>query len=70
MNKNLSYQDYIEKNIYPDGKCFFRCISYYYRQTEEADLVFRDLLYQWVKNNKDLFLEMIPEETRKTEYFK
>ena len=56
-NTNLSYQDYIEKNIIPDGNCFFRCISYYYRQTQDAHLEFRDLLYQWKKNNKDLFLE-------------
>ena len=26
-NQNLSYLDYIEKNINEDGNCFYRCIS-------------------------------------------
>ena len=43
---NLSYLEYTEKNINPDGNCFYRCISYYYRQTKEAYPEFRTLLYE------------------------
>ena len=39
-NKNLSYIDYVEKENNPDGNCFFRTISYYFREYEEYYLDF------------------------------
>ena len=62
-NNNLPFTEYIQKNINPDGNCFYRCISYFFRQTEEAYPEFRNLLYDWMVNNKESFIDIIPEET-------
>ena len=37
INSNLhylTYMDYIEKDVEQDGNCYYRCLSYYYRNTE------------------------------------
>lgn len=60
--KTLSYLDYIEKEITPDGNCFFRAISYYFREDEENHFEFRRMLYEWLLENKSIFIEMFPEE--------
>ena len=33
--QKIEFNDYIIKDIYPDGNCFYRSISYFYRDTEE-----------------------------------
>lgn len=58
----LAYIEYIEKKIKGDGNCFFRAVSYYYRNNEDDHAELRLLLYQWLNNNRDLFINMIPEE--------
>ena len=60
--KNLSYLDYIEKEITPDGNCFFRAISFHFREDEENHFEFRRMLYEWLLENKSIFIEMIREE--------
>ena len=57
----LPYTEYIEKEITGDGNCFFRSLAYYYRNKEDDYNEFRILLYEWIKINKDLFIDMIPE---------
>ena len=61
-NEN-SYSEYIQKNIIHDDNYFFRYISYYYRQIEEAHSEFRTIIYDWTKNNTNLFLDITPIET-------
>ena len=39
---NLAYIDYYEKNFEPDGNCYFRYLSYYYRNTEDYYSQFRE----------------------------
>ena len=41
---DLSILEYYEKQITPDGNCYYRCLSYYYRGTEEYHLEFRQLI--------------------------
>ena len=48
--------DYFEKEIAQDGNCFFRAISYYYREDEDEHLEFRNLLYEWLKAHKEDFI--------------
>ena len=45
-SQNLSCMDYIEKSITSDGNCFFRAISYYFREKEDFHLEFRQMLYE------------------------
>ena len=59
----LAFMEYIEKNIGEDGNCFYRCLSYYYRKSENDHLEFRNILYYWLKNNKELFIDYILEDT-------
>ena len=40
-NHDLSQLDYYEKPITGDGNCYYRCLSYYYRGTEDYHLEFR-----------------------------
>ena len=44
-NHDLTPLDYYEKQITGDGNCYYRCLSYYYRDRENYYLEFRQLLY-------------------------
>ena len=53
----LNYMENIEKNITGDGNCFYRCISYYFLESEDFHLDYRNLLYEYMEKNKELFLD-------------
>ena len=59
--QKLPFTDYIEKIITGDGNCFYRAIFYNYKE-EDDHLEFRNLLYDWTKEHKEEYIEMIPEE--------
>jgi hypothetical protein len=60
-NKDLSFSEYYEKDVLPDGNCYYRVLSYYYRETEEFHKEFRELIYNLYINNKHMFLESVPD---------
>ena len=60
--KNLDANDFIIKNITGDGNCFYRTISYYYRDNEEENKDFRNLITEYIENNKDIFYDFITEQ--------
>ena len=63
----LNYMEYIEKAIVGDGNCFYRCISYYFLETEEFHLEYRNLLYDFMTKNKHLFIDFINDTNAEVE---
>ena len=60
--KQLNKSKYIEKEIIQDGNCFYRSLSYYYRQTEKDYNVFRQLIVSYIESNLDEYITFITEE--------
>ena len=58
---DLSILEYYEKQITPDGNCYYRCLSYYYRGTEEYHLEFRQLISELFENNLEKFISSYPD---------
>ena len=48
----ITYRIYFKK-IGKDGICFYRTLSYYFRDTEEDHKEFRDLVATYILNNPD-----------------
>ena len=46
---DLDYMNYMEKDIEKDGNCYYQCLSYYYRNTQEYHLEFRKLISEILK---------------------
>ena len=69
INKNVKKaysrireDEFIIKNIVAEGNCFYRAISYFYREKEDDYNEFRQLIFEFIENNIDIYLEYIPEE--------
>ena len=60
-NYDLSQLEYYEKQITGDGNCYYRCLSYYYRSTEDYHLEFRQLISELFENNLDKFISYYPD---------
>ena len=58
----LENSEYIEKYITEDGNCFYRALSYYYRDNEDDFDEFRQLIVNYIKNNIEDYLIFIPED--------
>ena len=58
----MPFTTYIKKIIKGDGNCFYRCTSYYYRNSENYHLEFRNLLHEWMVENKDIFKDLLLED--------
>ena len=43
-----------------DGNCFFNCLSYYFRNTEQDSKEFRKIIYECIKSNKEELLQFFP----------
>ena len=52
----LATNNFILKKIEPDGNCFFRALSYFYRNTEEDYKEFRELIARYIQNNADEYM--------------
>ena len=50
------------KEITPDGNCFYRCLSYFYRQKENDYNEFRQLITNYIEQNIDYYLIFISDE--------
>jgi len=43
--------------IFKDRNCFFRYISVYLTDTQDNYPIIRELIYEYAKENKDIFLD-------------
>ena len=51
--KELDKNEFYEKEIFKDGNCFFRAISYFFNGTEEHYSNYRQTYYEICLNDKD-----------------
>ena len=60
--KELKFKDnaFINEDIYGDGNCFYRAISYYICNSEEYHLFFRNLVYDYIMANKNDIIVKFP----------
>ena len=60
-NHDLPFFNYYIKNIIGDGNCYYRCLSYFYRGTENYHLEFRKLICDLFANNINKFITSYPD---------
>ena len=53
---------FIIKEIEREGNCFYRTISYYYRNTQEDYTEFRELITSYIINNPDDYIFFFTDE--------
>ena len=60
--KNLKFNEnaFIREDIYGDGNCFYRAVSYYICNSERYHLFFRNLVYDNIMENKDNIIIKFP----------
>jgi len=58
---DIEYEDYYIKNVRGDGNCYFRCISYYFRESELYYNEYRQPIYELFKENVDKFTDYVPD---------
>ena len=62
-NKNLvDFDHFIIKQITKDGNCFYRTLSYYYRETENDHKEFRELIVKYIEKNPQEYYFFISDE--------
>ena len=61
-DKNIPYSNFIIKEIENDGNCFYRSISYYYRNREDDHAEFRELITSYIINNPDDYVFAVADE--------
>ena len=60
--KNIPPTEFIIKKIEKDGNCFYRTLSYFFRDTEEDLKEFRDLFATYFLNNLDEYIFAVADE--------
>ena len=60
--KIIPVSNYIIKNIDKDGNCFYRTISYYYRNSREDYKEFREIISSYILNNPDEYIFAVTDE--------
>ena len=60
--KNLKFNEnaFISEDIYGDGNCFYRAVSYYICNSEQYHLFFRNLIYDFITANKNDIIIKFP----------
>ena len=60
--KNLKFNEnaFLKEDIYGDGNCFYRAVSYYICNSEQYHLFFRNLVYDYIMANKDDIIIKFP----------
>ena len=61
-NSNKSNPKFIIKYIQKDGNCFYRTLSYFYRETEDAHAEFRQIISNYIINNPDEYIFAVTDE--------
>jgi len=54
--------NFIIKYIEKDGNCFYRALSYFFRETEEDHLEFRELITNYILNNPGEYIFTVTDE--------
>ena len=65
--KIIPVSNYIIKNIDKDGNCFYRTISYYYRNSQEDYKEFREIISSYILNNPDEYIFAVTDEDIKVD---
>ena len=62
-NKNSYNQsNFIIKKIEEDGNCFYRTLSYFFRETEKDHLEFRELITNYILNNAGEYIFAVTDD--------
>ena len=59
-NRNISPKDYGEITMVGDGNCFFRCLSQYFDNTQENFSFYRQLIFEYIMDNKQVLKDFFP----------
>ena len=59
---NLRENEYIVKEIAKDGNCFYRTLSYYFREREDDYKEFRNLISEYIMNNQEKYIPFITDD--------
>ena len=59
---NLKENEYIVKEIAKDGNCFYRTLSYYFREREDDYKEFRNLISEYIMNNQEKYIPFITDD--------
>jgi hypothetical protein len=46
--ENLNKNDFIQIEIYPDGNCYYRCLSKFFNNSESYHIYFRNVIYNYI----------------------
>ena len=58
----LPLDEFIIKDIEKDGNCFYRTLSYYYRETEQDYREFRELIVRYIENHPEEYIFAVPDD--------
>ena len=64
-SKNINFvpiKNFIIKRINDDGNCFYRTLSYYYRETEKDHKEFRQLIVKYIEQNPEEYFFAISDQ--------
>ena len=62
-NKNSYNQsNFIIKKIEEDGNCFYRTLSYFFRETEKDHLEFREVITNYILNNAGEYIFAVTDD--------
>ncbi len=54
INKVLDRKEFIEISILGDGNCFYRCLSIHIEHTQEKHIYYRNLIFNFINENKKI----------------
>ena len=52
----------MKKEIEKDDNCFYRTLSYYYRETEQDYRELRELMVRYIENNSEEYIFAVPDD--------
>ena len=62
----IESKNVIEIQIIGDGNCFFRCLSQNLEKTQENHRYYRDLIYNYIIDNRNQFQRFYPKKENET----
>ena len=60
--REIEENQFIIKNILPDGNCFYQTISYYFRDTEDDHTEFRTLILDYIQTNIEEYIPFVSDD--------
>ena len=66
-NKDLPKNLVILKEVIKDGNCFYRLLSIYFTESQNHHQIFREIIYESAKTNKDKFISFFSDDETQTD---